>query len=123
MYSCLYDYNYEINGRVSNMISKEEKRRSIEGILKVCKNEKERRIATRIEMMSTDTWLWWKEIEKQIPFLLFVFIGSSIIRNHWVIKIMIIGYLIYGFKVKYDSWYYFEYILPRFGEEYRKQGW
>jgi hypothetical protein len=103
------------------MFSEKEKKESLEKALEVCKNDKERRIATRVCMMSMDTWLWWQDLEKQIPFLLFVFIGSTIIRNHWVIKIMIIGYLIYGFKVKYDRWYYFEYIYPRLGQDFRKQ--
>lgn len=83
--------------------------------LDVCENDKERKIVMRVNNMSEEDWLWWQDIGEQIPFLLFVFIGSTIFRNHWVIKIIIICYLIYGYKVKYDRWYYFEYIYPRIG--------
>ena len=85
-------------------------------ILEVCKNDKERKITRRVLTMPLDTWLWWQDLGSQIPFLIFVFIGSTIFTQHWIIKIAIIGYVVYGYKVQYDRWYYFEYIYPRIGK-------
>lgn len=80
----------------------------------LCINEKERRIVRRINKMSDEDIIYWQNIGGQIPFLIIVFIGSTIFRNHWILKILIIGYLIYGYKVQYDYNYYYNVIYPRF---------
>lgn len=103
------------------MYKKEEIMENMNRALEVCENEEERRIARRITTMSMDTWLWWQDLGSQIPFLLFVFIGSTIFRNHWVIKILIIAYVIYGCKLHADREYYFNNIYPRIGREFRKK--
>lgn len=103
------------------MFSEEEIMEGLKKSLEVCKNEKEKKITKRVITMSLDTRLWWQDLGKQIPFLLFVFIGSTIFKDHWVLKAAIIIYVVYGYKVQYDEWYYYEYIYPRLGEKFRKE--
>lgn len=82
--------------------------------LDLCINEKERRIVKRLDKLSEEDLIYWQNFGSQIPILIIIFIGSTIIRNNWVIKILIIGYIIYGYRVQYDYNYYFRVIYPRF---------
>lgn len=88
--------------------------------IELCNNEEEREIVKRVNKLSEESWLWWQDLGSQIPFLIFVFIGSTIFRNHWVIKVIIIGYIIYGYKVRHDVYYFRNVIYPRLKGKYDK---
>lgn len=90
--------------------------------LYLCENEKERQIVRRVDKLTTDQWLFWQDLDSYLPFLIFVFIGSTIFRNHWVAKIIIIIFVVYGYRIQYCYHYYYDVILARkFKFEKKKQ--
>ena len=74
-------------------------------MLNVCENEKERKIVRRHFKMSDDSIIYWQGLDSQLPFLIFVFIGSFIFRRSWILRILIIVYIVYGYRVQYDANY------------------
>lgn len=85
----------------------------IQKYLNVCENEKERKLVERYLKRSDDSIIYWQAIGEQIPFLIFVFIGSFIFKRSWILRILIIVYIVYGYRVQYEHMYFYDVIYPR----------
>ena len=86
--------------------------------LDLCVNEKERRIVKRVDKLTEKDWLFWQDIDEQIPLLIIVFIGSSIFKQHWILKGLIVAYVTYGYRIKSDVAYFFDVIYKRLKGKY-----
>ena len=88
--------------------------------INLCVNEKERNIVRKLDKLTEEDFLFWQDVDEQIPILIIAFIGSSIFRQHYIFQAMIIGYVAYGYRIKYCHWYYMNVIYPRLKGKYDK---
>ena len=91
--------------------------KNYEEVLKICINDEERRIVRRVSKMELDDIVYWQDIGKQIPFLIVVFIGAFIFRQHYVIHGAIIIYVWYGLKFNADRKYFQDVLYKRYGDK------